>query len=87
MIILAWIDHFPNNNLQKSFECLEKVYWPITISHTDHLWRVYTGEPLIFSTDSQEALEAFLYGLGLTYVCYNGARLDAIHEELEKWVE
>ncbi len=87
MIELPWIDRFPNRKLQNSFDLLEKVYWYISVQQSEQHWRVYAGEDLIFQTDAQEALDAFLYGLGLTYVSIDQAIVDAYHKELQKWVE
>ncbi len=87
MIVLPWIDRFPKKNLQNSFDLLEKVYWHITVEQTELYWRVHAGEDLIFQTDSKEALDAFLYGLGLTYVSIDQAIVDAYRNELQKWVE
>jgi len=87
MIELPWIDRFPNKNLRNSFDLLEKVYWHITVQQTGLHWRVYAGEDLIFQTDIKEALDAFLYGLGLTYVSIDQAIVDAYRNELQKWVE
>lgn len=86
MIELTWLDHFPDNDLKASLNILDRLEWHIKISHVDKFWYVFSGEPLIFKTDSQEALDSFLYGLGLTYVCYDGKIVNVIEDEVRKLI-
>jgi hypothetical protein len=82
-------------NLQKEFyttieeglKVLERVYWLIKVKQSKGTWNVYAGEALIFSTDSQEALSAFLYGLALTYVSMDQSIFESIRNEIKKWIE
>jgi len=84
MIELKWIDYFPENRLEVAFPILDKLGWSLTVSHYEQHWYVYASESLIFKTDSKEALDSFLYGIGLTYICYDPVVTTAMEVEIKK---
>jgi hypothetical protein len=45
---------------------------------------VYSGEDLIYRSDSQEATEAFLYGTGLAYVSFPEPVLERLVYEIKR---
>ncbi|MGJ3238087.1 MAG: hypothetical protein ACFE0Q_05215 [Anaerolineae bacterium] len=42
-------------------------HWFLTIDQQPDRWVVRTGERVVFSSDSREAVDAFLYGMALAY--------------------
>ena len=50
-----------------------------------YLWQI--GEKPIFCTDSREAVDAFLYGLGLAYSVLPEPVFEQLKEEVKRWVE
>ena len=42
-------------------------HWFLSIDDTANQWTVKTGEKVIFTADSREAVDAFLYGMALAY--------------------
>jgi hypothetical protein len=87
MIDLLWLNRFPKEQIEEGIKVLEKVYWSISIKQMNDILNVYAGEVLIFRTDSKEALNAFLYGMALTYVSIDQTIVDSYRMELKKWIE
>lgn len=87
MIELPFMDRFPDESIEKGIKILDRVYWFIQVNQKNTLWSVYAGEELIFKTDSKEALDAFLYGLAITYVSIPDALVDSISDLVKKWVD
>lgn len=85
MIELEWLKTYFNSNLYDGLERVNKLEWNLSITYSeDHkIWGVFSGEALIYKTDSKEALESFLYGMGLAYNVFP----DDIFEQLKKNVE
>lgn len=87
MIGLHWLDRFPHKDIAEGLNVLEKIYWPIRIIQSNKIWNVYAGEALIFSTDSEESLNAFLYGIALTYVSIDQSIVETIGKEIKRLIE
>lgn len=66
---MLWLDehHIPGGTLDGSIDLANQLYWNLTVVEHDQHWFVLGGEKVILKTSSREALEAFLYGLGLAY--------------------
>ena len=77
----------PLKSICPTFDHLEEVYWHIPVHQTGQNWHDFTGEALIFQTDSREVFAALLYGLNLTYVSIDQEIVDAFRKELQKWGE
>ncbi|MBI9051563.1 MAG: hypothetical protein JEZ00_19220 [Anaerolineaceae bacterium] len=87
MIDIKKIDRFPDNNLQEGIKILDDLYWFVRTEYKGNIWYIYFGDILMFRTDSEEAFDAFLYGLGITYIIYPSEIINVLHEELKKWAE
>jgi hypothetical protein len=61
------LDRLPNKSLEGGIEQANRLYFSITWEEHAGVWSVWSGEDLIYRSDSQEATEAFLYGTGLAY--------------------
>jgi hypothetical protein len=84
---LSWLERFPDGKIEGCFDLLDKIYWHIDVRDHDGTWSVYAGESLIFHTDNRDCLDAFLYGMGLTYVVLPQTVFEKLREEIRKWVE
>lgn len=42
-------------------------HWFLTVDELAGQWTVKTGETVVFTSDSREAVDAFLYGMALAY--------------------
>ena len=62
---------FENENMaiiEQGVSRANRLFWNIEVVPPDHevvLWRVFAGDKAVLITDSQETVEAFLYGMGL----------------------
>jgi hypothetical protein len=79
---LLWLDHLPDGRVEGGIELANRLYWSITWQSSEQGWYVWSGEKLIFRADSEEAVKAFLYGLGLAYAVLP----EPIFEQLQKEV-
>ncbi|MGB0388823.1 MAG: hypothetical protein ACPGWR_28720 [Ardenticatenaceae bacterium] len=84
---LVWKDHLRGETLEGGIDLANQLYWNITVRSNGQTWSVWAGEALILKTDSQEAVDAFLYGLGLAYSVLPGPVFDGLQEEVKRWVE
>lgn len=84
MISLPWLDHLPGNSIEAGIDLANTLYWNISSSKHEQEWYVWSGECLIFETDSEEALQAFLYGLGLAYGVLPPRLIDYLHGEVQR---
>lgn len=46
---------------------INEFHWFLAVDEMAGQWTVKAGETVIFSSDSQEAVDAFLYGMALAY--------------------
>ena len=65
---LHWMkSHLPGGTLESGLDRVNALFWAISVETRDSVHVVYSGEKPIFSADSKEAVETFLYGLTLVY--------------------
>jgi hypothetical protein len=63
-----WIELFPDESIEKGKQVLEELHLNIKVKkHKPKLWTVHAGHQLLLKTTSEEAVEALLYGMALTY--------------------
>lgn len=84
-----WCRHLPNETLEGGIELANQLYWHLVVSESDGMWYVWAGggESLIFKTDSQEAVDAFLYGVGLAYAVLPSPVFEQLKADIKQWVE
>ena len=88
MLEMPWLEsHIPNGTLEGGMERVNSLYWNIAIQKEGHRWRVRSGEDTIFLTDSQEALDSFLYGLTMAYAVIPSELFERLKHEVAKIVE
>ncbi|MBZ0315977.1 MAG: hypothetical protein K8L91_06130 [Anaerolineae bacterium] len=54
-------------SIENCITLADRFYWNITVVEKNGKWAVLGGEKMMFGSDSREAVDAFLYGLGLAY--------------------
>lgn len=86
---LLWLNHLPERRLEGGIEIANQLYWNITIfrSSKDGLWYVKSGEKIILKTDNHDAIDTFIYGLGLAYSVLPESVFEQLKKEVKKWVE
>jgi hypothetical protein len=84
---LCWLER-SIGSIEKAMDLANSLYWNLTVRNytTDDgepRWTVPGGEAVIFRTDSRQAVDAFLYGLGLAYAVLPESIIQHIREELD----
>ena len=89
MLEMPWLDeyHIPNGRLEGALELANQLYWNLTVERGQEYWVVFSGEKAILRTDSQDVLDAFLYGLGLAYGCLPIEIFARLKEHVKELVE
>jgi hypothetical protein len=91
MLEMKWLDSHLGSHLESGIgiERANRLYWNISIRKDSKakMWGIYGGEALLMRTDSRQAVDAFLYGIGLAYAVLPGQVFEKLEEEVRKWVE
>lgn len=58
---------FPGGSLKGGIQLANRLDWGLSIQNTADHWVISSGDQVLLRTESREALEAFVYGLGLAY--------------------
>ena len=59
--------YFPEGNLEGGIELANRLDWGITVQMAGEGYVVSSGDNPILRTEHKDALQSFLYGLGLAY--------------------
>ncbi len=59
--------YFPEGNLEGGIGLANRLDWGITVKKAGESYVVTSGDEPILRTDDKDALQTFIYGLGLAY--------------------
>jgi len=59
--------YFPDGNLEGGIGLANRLDWGLTVKMAGDSFVVTSGDEPILRTDDKDALQAFIYGLGLAY--------------------
>lgn len=60
-----WRDRIPEGSWLNAAKFLDSLSWNLSWRKEDGVWRLYAGDPLLFSAESERELEAFVLGMAL----------------------
>jgi hypothetical protein len=83
---LRWLESHLGS-IQKAVELANEMYWKISVKHGKDHYSVIAGDQVIFRADTQEAVDAFLYGIGLAYCVIPKSVFQEARDSLKPWVE
>ena len=68
-----------------AIELANKGYWHITIFYSEETkkWYVYAGEKVIFSSETREMVDTFLYGMGFALTAMPDGGFEILKETVE----
>lgn len=66
MQTLNWLDEYIGT-IDDAQHVINELHWFLTIEVIADMWTVRSGESVVFTADSREAVDAFLYGMALAY--------------------
>lgn len=85
---LVWLkSHFPDGEIQSGIDKANELFWSISVEKFNTVWRVLGGDKVIFWSDNQESIDAFLYGLGLAYCAIPEESFETLKVSIKKLVE
>jgi hypothetical protein len=58
---------FPGGNLEGGIQLANRLDWGLSVQKAADHWVVLSGDQVLLRTETREALEAFVYGMGLAY--------------------
>jgi hypothetical protein len=64
---LRWLGHMPEKTLESGVRLLNELAWNIEVRQVGDVWHVLSGEKVLLSTSSHDAVDSFLYGMALAY--------------------
>lgn len=70
-------------SIENCITLIDRFYWNLTIAEKNGNWVVKGGEKPIFASDSREAVDAFLYGMGLAYSTIPEDYIERFREEYQ----
>jgi hypothetical protein len=57
----------PGESLQVALESLKKLLWNLSWRCDEGTWLLFAGDRLLFESNTEDAIWAFIYGLSLAY--------------------
>lgn len=88
MQTLDWLESHVGS-LEDGIQMCNRFHWFLSIAETEvnKRWFVMSGESIIFSADTREAVDAFLYGMSLAYAGIPDPLFDQLVEATKDWIE
>jgi hypothetical protein len=80
MIEFRYIEHLPGSSLEGGLELLKSLEWHISYKQVGDTWWIWAGDQWVFKTDSRDTMEAFLYGMALSYAVLPDNILESIRQ-------
>ncbi|NJL54414.1 MAG: hypothetical protein HC876_22180 [Chloroflexaceae bacterium] len=75
-----WMDRI--GTMQSGIDMLDSLGWDISTFYDGSFWFVRAGEKPIFRAASRESVDAFLYGMALSYSVVPQTVLDQFRQEM-----
>ncbi len=75
-------------SIEEAVEVINQFSWDITLTEANGTWYVMTGKAekhTIFSANSREAVDAFLYGMGLAYIGIPSPLFERLSTDVKEW--
>lgn len=90
MQTLNWLDtHI--GSLEEAKELINRFCWNLRIGESNGRWFVTTGsdseKTVIFSADSRDAVDSFVYGMALAYAGIPEHLISSLEKDLQDWIK
>ena len=80
MLEMKMISLLPSASLDGALGLLSQLKWNVSLKKQGDSWLVFGGEKCLLKSSSEEAAQAFIYGLALAY----GVMPDTILEQVRR---
>jgi len=77
---LKWLKALPDQSLEAGVRLLNELEWNLNVREMDGHFLVSGGHVALLKTTSAEAVEAFLYGLAISYATLPKDALEAVRK-------
>ena len=75
-----WLKRIPGENYQGAVSFLNSLDWNISFYEVDDQRKVFSGDRLLFSSEHEKEVEAFIFGMALGLAVLPDEILDRIRE-------
>lgn len=75
-----WLEYIPGKDIQGAISFLNSLDWNISFSETAGQRKVFGGDRLLFSSEHEKEVEAFIFGMALGLAVLPDEILDRIRE-------
>ena len=82
MLMLKHI--FPDGKLEGGIELANRLDWGLSVQMAGDGYVVSSGDEPIFRTDTKDALQSFIYGMGLAYAILPETLFNSLENALDK---
>ena len=82
--LLMLESYFPGGNLEGGIELANRLDWGLSVQMSGDEYVVSSGNEPILRTDSKDALQTFIYGLGLAYAILPDTVFNALEATLNE---
>lgn len=72
-------------SMDKALELVNDFCWSINVIEENGMWYVRNKEAIVFSADSREAVDAFLYGMALSLSGIPEPIFSRLRHEVQDW--
>ena len=76
--------YFPDGNLEGGISLANRLDWGLTVTMAGDSFVVTSGDEPILRTDDKDALQSFIYGLGLAYAILPDELFTNLEQALEE---
>lgn len=75
---------FPGGSLEGGIQLANRLDWGLSVQKAADHWVISSGDQVLLRTETREALEAFVYGMGLAYAVIPESIFSKLEAALEE---
>ena len=76
--------YFPGGNLEGGIELANRLDWGLSVKMAGDAYVVTSGDEPILRTENKDALQSFIYGLGLAYAILPDVLFNTLESALKE---
>jgi hypothetical protein len=84
MVEMKLISLLPSGNFEGAVGLLNELKWNISLTKQGEAWLVFGGDKCLLNSSSEEAAQAFIYGLALAYGVLPKALLEQVRRQAQE---
>jgi hypothetical protein len=84
MLEMKMISVLPSGRLEGAIGLLNDLQWNISLTKQGEAWLIFGGDKCLLKSSSEEAAQAFVYGLALAYGVLPNDILDQVRRRAEE---